>query len=192
MPSLSDSAVIFVIALVLLGPKELPKLARWLGKLMGEFRRASNEFRLQMEDEFRVLEQDEQKKKIAAIEAAAPVIPLNIPEPEHPHMPAPLPAEPAAEIVPENRIDARLADFMPEGQAASAPAPEPVAEPVPIASSGDLHLKPPATGLPLARPATNGNSSLSSLLSAIPHTPDPDASPVTVPAESESEASPHG
>jgi len=186
MPSLSDSAVIFVIALVLLGPKELPKLARWLGKLMGEFRRASNEFRLQMEDEFRVMEQDEQRKKIAAIEAAAPVAPINIPEPEHPHLPAPVAVEPTAEIVPENHIDARLAEFMPDNQTAEvAPA---IQAPEPIASNGDLHLRPPATGLPIARPSSNGTSSLSSLLNAIPHTPDP----VNVPAPQEPEASHHG
>ena len=45
MPSFSDSAFIFVIALLLFGPKKLPELARYVGKLMAEFRRASNEFR---------------------------------------------------------------------------------------------------------------------------------------------------
>jgi sec-independent protein translocase protein TatB len=189
MPSLSDSAVIFVIALVLLGPKELPKLARWLGKLMSEFRRASNEFRLQMEDEFRVMEQDEQRKKIAAIEAAAPVAPLSITEPEHAHLSVPLPPDPIAEIVPENRIDARLSELMPEGQTAqSTPEPAPHSEPLPIASNGDLHLMPPSTGLPVSRSSSNGNGSLSSLLDSIPHTPDP----VTIPAPQESEASHHG
>src|SRR5579875_1056657 len=89
MPSFSDSAVIFFIALLLFGPKKLPELARYVGKLMGEFRRASSEFRMQMEDEFRLAEQAEQQKKIAAMEAAAPVAPPieTIPEPEHPHMP---------------------------------------------------------------------------------------------------------
>ena len=75
MPSLGDSAVIFILALLLFGPKKLPELARQLGKLMGEFRRASNEFRMQMEDELRMAEQADQQKKIAAMEAAAPVTP---------------------------------------------------------------------------------------------------------------------
>src|SRR5271155_1608106 len=75
MPSFQDSALIFFIALLLFGPKKLPELARQLGKLMGEFRRASNEFRMQMEDELRVADQEEQRKKIAAMEAAAPVTP---------------------------------------------------------------------------------------------------------------------
>jgi Tat protein translocase TatB subunit len=37
--------VIFVIGLVVLGPKRLPELARSLGKSLAEFRRASNEMR---------------------------------------------------------------------------------------------------------------------------------------------------
>src|ERR1700761_4504329 len=66
MPSFQDSAVIFFLALLLFGPKKLPKLARQLGKLMAEFRRASNEFRMQMEDELRVEEQKEHEAKGAA------------------------------------------------------------------------------------------------------------------------------
>ena len=67
MPSLGDSAFIFVLALLLFGPKKLPELARQLGKLMGEFRRASNEFRMQMEDELRIEEQKEHQKKVDAM-----------------------------------------------------------------------------------------------------------------------------
>ncbi|SDF50631.1 sec-independent protein translocase protein TatB [Terriglobus roseus] len=71
MPSFQDSVVIFILALILVGPKNLPKLARQLGKLMAEFRRASNEFRMQMEDELRVEEQKEHEAKVAAL--AGPV-----------------------------------------------------------------------------------------------------------------------
>jgi sec-independent protein translocase protein TatB len=42
MPSFQDSIVLFVLALLLFGPKKLPLLARELGKWVGEFRRASN------------------------------------------------------------------------------------------------------------------------------------------------------
>ena len=69
MPSFQDSIVIFFIALLIFGPKKLPELARQLGKLMAEFRRASNEFRMQMEDELRISEQEEQQKKIDELEA---------------------------------------------------------------------------------------------------------------------------
>ncbi len=67
MPGLGDSAFIFVLALLLFGPKSLPKLARQLGKLMAEFRRASNDFRMQMEDELRIAEQEEHQKKVEAL-----------------------------------------------------------------------------------------------------------------------------
>lgn len=73
MPSFADSVVIFVIALILFGPKKLPQLARQLGKLMGEFRRASNDFRMQMEEELRLTEQEEAQKKVEAISASTQV-----------------------------------------------------------------------------------------------------------------------
>ena len=75
MPSFPDSIFLFVLALLLFGPKRLPVLARELGKWVGEFRRASNEFKMQMEDELRQWEQAERNKQIAAMEAAAPVTP---------------------------------------------------------------------------------------------------------------------
>jgi sec-independent protein translocase protein TatB len=94
MPSFQDSIVLFILALLLFGPKRLPVLARELGKWIGEFRRASNEFKSQMEEELRLSEQADRTKQIAAMEAAAPVAPAlpestveAIPEPEHPHIP---------------------------------------------------------------------------------------------------------
>ena len=44
---------------------------------------------------------------------------------------------------------------------------EPTPEPLPIATSGDLNLMPPSTGLPVS------NSALSPVLDSIPHDPDP-------------------
>jgi sec-independent protein translocase protein TatB len=72
MPGFEDSAVIVLLALLLFGPKKLPELARQLGKLMADFRRASSEFRSQMEDELRVAEQAERQKKLAATSAESP------------------------------------------------------------------------------------------------------------------------
>jgi TatA/E family protein of Tat protein translocase len=46
--------LILAVALIVLGPKKLPELARALGKGMAEFRRATDELR----DEFRQLERD--------------------------------------------------------------------------------------------------------------------------------------
>ena len=52
--SLPDTAFIFVLALIIFGPKKLPEIGRQLGRLVGEFRRASNEFKFQIEEELRL------------------------------------------------------------------------------------------------------------------------------------------
>ncbi len=46
--------VIFVIALIIFGPRKLPELGKSLGKSLGEFRRASNDLRHTLEEEIRV------------------------------------------------------------------------------------------------------------------------------------------
>jgi TatA/E family protein of Tat protein translocase len=51
--------VIFVIALLVFGPRKLPELGRSLGKSLGEFKRASNELRNTLEEEVRIEEQRE-------------------------------------------------------------------------------------------------------------------------------------
>jgi len=43
--------LIFVVALLLFGPKQLPNIGRTLGRALGEFRRASNDFRRTIEEE---------------------------------------------------------------------------------------------------------------------------------------------
>jgi sec-independent protein translocase protein TatB len=48
--------VVFVIVLVVFGPQKLPELARGLGKLMAEFRKASTDFKSAFEEEMRDLE----------------------------------------------------------------------------------------------------------------------------------------
>jgi Tat protein translocase TatB subunit len=52
--------IIFVIALIVIGPKKLPDLARALGRGMAEFRKATSDIRanLDMENELRGMEQE--------------------------------------------------------------------------------------------------------------------------------------
>ena|SRR5271154_5434787 len=75
--SLPDTIFIFGLALVIFGPKKLPEIGRQLGKLVLEFRRASNEFKMQIEEELRAAEVADRQKQIAA-----PVTPAPTPEPE--------------------------------------------------------------------------------------------------------------
>ena len=61
--SFADTAVLFVLALLLFGPKKLPGIARQVGKALNEFKRASNEFKAQIESEINQLEVQERQKK---------------------------------------------------------------------------------------------------------------------------------
>jgi len=63
--------VIFVVALIVFGPRKLPELGRSLGKSLSEFKRASNELRHTLDEEIRL-----EDRKVSA--------------------PAPRPAQPAA------------------------------------------------------------------------------------------------
>jgi sec-independent protein translocase protein TatA len=55
-----EMIVIFVIALVLFGPKKLPELGRTIGKAITEFRRASNDLKATFEREMQTLERESQ------------------------------------------------------------------------------------------------------------------------------------
>lgn len=60
-----EMMAIFIIALVLFGPKELPKLGRTLGKALTEFRRASTELKGSFEREMQTLERENDSIKDA-------------------------------------------------------------------------------------------------------------------------------
>jgi sec-independent protein translocase protein TatB len=49
--SFSETIFLFFLALIIFGPKKLPEIARQVGKYMNEFKRASNEFKAQIEQE---------------------------------------------------------------------------------------------------------------------------------------------
>lgn len=52
-----ELVVIFVIALIIFGPRKLPEIGKSLGKSLAEFKRASNELRNTLEEEIRLEEQ---------------------------------------------------------------------------------------------------------------------------------------
>src|SRR6476646_8458787 len=62
--------LMFVVALIIFGPRKLPELGKSLGKSIAEFKRASNELRNTLDEEIR---QEERTKAIAA--PAPPVQP---------------------------------------------------------------------------------------------------------------------
>jgi TatA/E family protein of Tat protein translocase len=58
--------IIFVIALIIFGPRKLPELGRTLGKSLAEFKRATNELKSTLEDEIRLEEQQLQREEAKA------------------------------------------------------------------------------------------------------------------------------
>ncbi len=64
---------IFILALLVFGPRKLPELGRTLGKALAEFRRASAEMRGALEQEMRELERHAQEVESKAREAVAPL-----------------------------------------------------------------------------------------------------------------------
>jgi len=94
-----DSIFIFLLALVLFGPKKLPEIGRTIGKLLAEFRRASNEFKFQIQEELRNMEDEERRKKLAEAQtqkAAAETLPA--PDPSTPGTPSILPPSVGAQV----------------------------------------------------------------------------------------------
>ena len=61
----TEMAFIFVLALIIFGPKKLPEIGRQIGKALAEFKRASNEFKWQLEAEMRQIEADATRERLA-------------------------------------------------------------------------------------------------------------------------------
>lgn len=61
-----DTLFLMLLALVVFGPRRLPEIGRQIGKLMYEFRKVSNDFKFQMEEELRASEEAERLRKVQA------------------------------------------------------------------------------------------------------------------------------
>jgi TatA/E family protein of Tat protein translocase len=85
MLSIPHMIVVFIVVLVVFGPQKLPELARSLGKLMAEFRKASSDFKGAFEEEMREMErqtlQAERKKVAEAAAASSAAEPAQFPAP---------------------------------------------------------------------------------------------------------------
>jgi sec-independent protein translocase protein TatB len=167
MLSIPHMIVVFLVVLVVFGPQKLPELARSFGKLMAEFRKASNDFKNAFEEEMRDLERQariaELKKQVAEANAAANAA-MNQPAeaqsatlatppspPSEPIAPAPESGTPVINPVAESiaRLDAgatetAVAVGATEGTPAPAPpgAGDPGGEGVPEASPSHDQQQP--------------------------------------------------
>jgi TatA/E family protein of Tat protein translocase len=79
---------IFFLALIIFGPKKLPEIGRQIGKALNEFKRASNEFKAQIESEINNLDVESRTHEIlppsappeGAVAAGAAQLPAANPE----------------------------------------------------------------------------------------------------------------
>ena len=69
---LPEMIFIFLVALIIFGPRKLPEIGRQIGKAMGEFKKASNEFKSQIAGEMRNLELEEAVKREPAPQILPP------------------------------------------------------------------------------------------------------------------------
>jgi sec-independent protein translocase protein TatB len=143
---MADSLIIMVIALVVFGPRRLPQIGRQIGKLMYEFRKASNEFKFQMEEELRAAEEaDRRKKEEERLKALA----LKAPPPEAPAVAAAETAAESAAPVATGSPYREDAVYPPSAPAATPAEPEPSpAESQPPAQADETYprILPPSTG----------------------------------------------
>lgn len=77
----TEMVFIFFIALIIFGPKKLPEIGRQIGKALNEFKRASNEFKAQIESEINNLDSETHSPQLLP------------------------PAHPPEETVPSNTVD---------------------------------------------------------------------------------------
>jgi sec-independent protein translocase protein TatB len=195
---MADSLILMVMALVVFGPRRLPQIGRQIGKLMYEFRKASNDFKFQMEEELRSAEEADRRKKEDERLKTLTV------EAEKPRLSAP---EAVAHLVPPESVESVLPTVdtpSPDDgviPVAGTTAPTPILDaPIGDAPIGDApigeettpRIQPPSTGeqvfaarphslTALARAAQEQNSADSAAIA-----------PEHTPQETESEQATHG
>ena len=170
-----DTLAIFVVALVVFGPKRLPEIGKQIGKLVFEFRRASNDFKLQIEEELRMAEQQDREKGVD-MQAAA----------NQPATPVALSAESTTSAVssesqPASGFESMMKDTEPQppdrrpgiAEAISTSTPEVSSVPpepstaAPITGqSAPLTIQPPSSGTPVS--ALPPNHAARNVMTALP------------------------
>jgi len=101
--SFSETIFLFFLALIIFGPKKLPEIARQVGRALNEFRRASNEFKAQIEQEIAHLEREDTQTilppsspPVGTASRTLDAVPVDAPQPE-PSATLAAPAEAAAD-----------------------------------------------------------------------------------------------
>ena len=102
----SELLVIAVVAIVVVGPKDLPKLMRSFGHYAGKLRRAASDFQRQFEEAMRESELEEVRKAIESVRTETPSLDLKAPIDKPIMLPKPAAApeaEPATKAKPARK-----------------------------------------------------------------------------------------
>lgn len=140
---MADSLIVMVLALVLFGPRRLPQIGRQIGKLMYEFRKASNDFKFQMEEELRASEEADRRKREEAERQRT------------------LALNPPAQAAPSEDTSTQAPSTGSEASAAASPLPREsthgdfAAQETP-AEESQLRIQPPSTGETVAASRPGG------------------------------------
>ena len=140
---MADSLILMVLALVVFGPRRLPQIGKQIGKLMYEFRKASNDFKFQMEEELRRAEDEDRRKRDEADRQRTLTESQKAAEL----------AQSAAETALNAAAEIKAAQAAQEAAASPTEAQAAIIEPAPEgpASAVDgLQVKPPSTGEQIA------------------------------------------
>jgi sec-independent protein translocase protein TatB len=129
--SFSDTIFLFFLALILFGPKKLPGIARQAGRLLAELRRASNEFKSQIETEIAHLETEKPTILPPSPPPQGTVASLNSNSAVSDAVPHPLESPVNPDTPTEHSVEdpVALATSNPDTSLNSAPAAESVADP---------------------------------------------------------------
>lgn len=173
---MADSIILMIMALVVFGPRRLPQIGRQIGKLMYEFRKASNDFKFQMEEELRNSEEaerrqkEEERQRLLAAQVAptqavleqasvsadppAPVNAIESPYPGESHYPAQYPPETPAATTPVEEATPRI---MPPSTGETVPADRPsrIVESSGSAEEKDSEIVSQSTPAPEPEPTPN-------------------------------------
>ena len=143
---MADSLILMVMALVVFGPRRLPQIGRQIGKLMYEFRKASNDFKFQMEEELRNSEEADRRKKEeeerqrqlaanppAQLEAGAATetpAPPRLRPPKRP-IPTAAPTTKSLRPAPTPHLTFPQSSLPPPASRSPRPSPSPIPSPIP-------------------------------------------------------------
>jgi sec-independent protein translocase protein TatB len=86
MFSVPHLIIIFVVVLIVFGPEKLPDLARNLGKIMGEFRRATGDLRSTFDEHMREIEREASMRAAAGTGTGTTITPTDQNTPGQPKL----------------------------------------------------------------------------------------------------------